>query len=73
MREQVFWGWGEPGAGPLLPAHADAFLRDLGLPGGIVEIRTDMPADAGLGVPAAGESLVFNRTLAQDVPGAAKP
>ena len=43
------------------------------VPGGIVEIRTDMPADAGLGVPAAGESLVFNRTLAQDVPGAAKP
>ena len=36
VREQVFWGWGEPGAGPLLPAHADAFLRDLGLPGGIV-------------------------------------
>lgn len=43
------------------------------VPGGIVEIRTDMPADAGLGVPAAGESLVFNRTMAPDAPGAAKP
>ena len=28
MREQVFWGWGEPGAGPALPEHADAFLRE---------------------------------------------
>jgi alkyldihydroxyacetonephosphate synthase len=38
VREQVFWGWGEPGAGPALPAHADAFLRDeLGVPGGVVE------------------------------------
>ena len=26
-REQVFWGWGEPGAGPSLPEHADGFLR----------------------------------------------
>ena len=49
------------------------FILADAVPGGIVEIRTDMPADAGLGVPAAGESLVFNRTLAQDVPGAAKP
>ena len=32
VREQVFWGWGEPGAGPELPEHADAFLREeLGL------------------------------------------
>ena len=36
-REQVFWGWGEPGAGPSLPAHADALLREeLGISGGVV-------------------------------------
>jgi alkyldihydroxyacetonephosphate synthase len=36
-REQVFSGWGEPGAGPSLPAHAESLLRDeLGVPGGIV-------------------------------------
>ena len=33
-REQVFWGWGEPGAGPSLPEHADALLREeLGIRG----------------------------------------
>jgi alkyldihydroxyacetonephosphate synthase len=38
VREQVFWGWGEPGAGPELPAHAEAFLSsELGVPGGVVE------------------------------------
>src|SRR3954470_734045 len=36
-REQVFWGWGEPGAGPSLPPHADALLRsELGVDGGVV-------------------------------------
>ena len=36
MREQVPWGWGEPGAGPSLPDHADAVLRDqLGVAGGV--------------------------------------
>ena len=36
-REQVFWGWGEPGAGPSLPEHADALLREeLGIDGGVV-------------------------------------
>jgi alkyldihydroxyacetonephosphate synthase len=36
-REQVFSGWGEPGAGPSLPAHAEALLRDeLGISGGVV-------------------------------------
>ncbi len=35
------------------------------VPGGIVEISTDMAADAGLGVPAAGEQVVFNRAVAQ--------
>jgi alkyldihydroxyacetonephosphate synthase len=36
-REQVFWGWGEPGAGPSLPPHAEALLREeLGIDGGVV-------------------------------------
>jgi alkyldihydroxyacetonephosphate synthase len=36
-REQVFWGWGEPGAGPSLPSHAEALLREeLGIEGGVV-------------------------------------
>jgi alkyldihydroxyacetonephosphate synthase len=33
----VFWGWGEPGAGPSLSDAASGFLRtELGLDGGIV-------------------------------------
>ncbi|MDP9385201.1 MAG: FAD-binding oxidoreductase, partial [Actinomycetota bacterium] len=36
-REQVFHGWGEPGAGPSLPDHATGFLRsELGVDGGVV-------------------------------------
>jgi alkyldihydroxyacetonephosphate synthase len=36
-REQVFWGWGEPGAGPSVSSHAIAFLRDeLGVTGEVV-------------------------------------
>jgi len=36
-REQVFWGWGEPGAGPSVSSHAVAFLRDeLGIGGEVV-------------------------------------
>jgi alkyldihydroxyacetonephosphate synthase len=36
-REQVFWGWGEPGAGPSLPEHATGFLREmLGVSGEVV-------------------------------------
>jgi alkyldihydroxyacetonephosphate synthase len=36
-REQVFWGWGEPGAGPSLPPHAVALLRsELGVSGEVV-------------------------------------
>ena len=36
-REQRFWGWGEPGAGPGLPEHAPALLREwLGVSGGVV-------------------------------------
>jgi alkyldihydroxyacetonephosphate synthase len=37
VREQVFSGWGEPGAGPSLPAHAESLLREeLGIPGGVI-------------------------------------
>jgi alkyldihydroxyacetonephosphate synthase len=37
-REQIFWGWGEPGAGPSLPDHALPFLRErLGVDGEVVE------------------------------------
>jgi alkyldihydroxyacetonephosphate synthase len=36
-RECVFWGWGEPGAGPALPDHAASFLRArLGVEGAVV-------------------------------------
>jgi alkyldihydroxyacetonephosphate synthase len=36
-REQKHWGWGEPGAGPALPAHAPELLRDwLGVSGAVV-------------------------------------
>jgi alkyldihydroxyacetonephosphate synthase len=36
-REQRFWGWGEPGAGPRLPAHAPELLSDwLGVSGEVV-------------------------------------
>jgi alkyldihydroxyacetonephosphate synthase len=36
-REQVFWGWGEPGAGPALGEDAAPFLRArLGVDGGVV-------------------------------------
>ena len=42
-REQVFWGWGEPGAGPSLPDHAAGFLREaLGVVGRV----TSRPAVA---------------------------
>ena len=52
MREQVFWGWGEPGAGPALPEHAGDFLREeLGLPGTVVESPVAL-ADVRLSPPA---------------------
>ena len=56
MREQVFWGWGEPGAGPPLPQHADAFLREeLALPGGAVEAPVAL-ADVRLRAPELPEA-----------------
>jgi alkyldihydroxyacetonephosphate synthase len=56
-REQIFWGWGEPGAGPSLSEAAASFLRtELGLEGGVVsrpvaleDVRVRPPAlPAGL-------------------------
>ena len=36
-REQVFWGWGEPGAGPSVSEHAIGFLgAELGVTGEVV-------------------------------------
>jgi alkyldihydroxyacetonephosphate synthase len=56
VREQVFWGWGEPGAGPPLPEHADAFLREqLALPGGAVEAPVAL-ADVRLRAPELPEA-----------------
>jgi alkyldihydroxyacetonephosphate synthase len=37
-REQKHWGWGEPGAGPRLPDHANSLLREwLGVSGAVVD------------------------------------
>jgi alkyldihydroxyacetonephosphate synthase len=50
-REQVFWGWGEPGAGPSLPPGADTLLREeLGVDGGIVARPVEL---ADVRLPAA--------------------
>jgi alkyldihydroxyacetonephosphate synthase len=44
-REQVFWGWGEPGAGPSLPEHAVALLREeLGISGERVSRPVETPS-----------------------------
>ncbi len=56
-REQVFWGWGEPGAGPSLPEHADALLREeLGIAGGVVS-RPVALEDVELGPSKLPEGL----------------
>jgi alkyldihydroxyacetonephosphate synthase len=55
VREQVFWGWGEPGAGPSLPAHAGALLRsELGVSGEVVA-RPVALEDVRLAGSALGE------------------
>ena len=44
-REQVFWGWGEPGAGPSLPEHAVEFLRSVvGVSGEVVSTPVALEA-----------------------------
>jgi alkyldihydroxyacetonephosphate synthase len=64
-REQKFWGWGEPGAGPALPDHAGGELRErLGVSGEVVlspvalaEVRLRAPVLAA-GLRAALEGAV---------------
>ena len=52
-REQVFSGWGEPGAGPPLPDHAVGFLRSaFGLDGGVVAAPPSDVSDVELPAPA---------------------
>src|SRR4051794_24155908 len=59
-REQVFWGWGEPGAGPTLPDHAVTLLRDeLGISGDVVSSPVDTPA-----VPPSALSASLRERLA---------
>ena len=69
-REQVFWGWGEPGAGPELPEHAAAFLREaLGVSGEVVE-RPVALAGVRLGEPqldtAGLRAIVGEERVRQD-------
>ena len=52
-REQKFWGWGEPGAGPRLPDHAAGLLREwLGVSGAVVAAPVAL-ADVRLRAPVA--------------------
>jgi alkyldihydroxyacetonephosphate synthase len=56
-REQVFWGWGEPGAGPSLPDHAGGFLREeLGIEGSLVSTPVALE-DVRLRAPALPAGL----------------
>ncbi len=67
-REQVFWGWGEPGAGPSLPGHAGEFLRSaLGVDGSIVSAPVAL-SEVRLAPPALGEEV---RRRLQEIVGAA--
>ena len=66
-REQVFWGWGEPGAGPSLPESARTWLREaLGVDGGVVSPPVALE-DVRLGEPSLPEAL---RRALEDVVGA---
>ena len=61
-REQVFWGWGEPGAGPSLPEHAAALLRsELGVSGERVSTPVALEDVA---LPAPALSPAFRERLA---------
>jgi alkyldihydroxyacetonephosphate synthase len=72
-REQVFWGWGEPGAGPGLPEHATGYLREtLGVSGAVVDrpvaldgVRLREPA-LGATVLAALRGAVGEAHVRQD-------
>ena len=66
-REQVFWGWGEPGAGPSLREPATAFLRrELGIDGVVVD-RPVALEDVRLREPALDPAL---RRRLEDITGA---
>ena len=72
-REQKFWGWGEPGAGPALPNHAAGELRErLGVSGEVVsspvalaEVRLRAPVLAA-GLRAALEGAVGAEHVRED-------
>ena len=56
-REQKFWGWGEPGAGPRLPDHAAGLLREwLGVSGAVVAAPVAL-ADVRLRAPVVSGEL----------------
>jgi alkyldihydroxyacetonephosphate synthase len=56
-REQRFWGWGEPGAGPRLPAHASELLSAwLGVSGEVVS-RPVAAADVRMREPVLDGAL----------------
>jgi alkyldihydroxyacetonephosphate synthase len=56
-REQVFWGWGEPGAGPALPDDAAGLLRErLGVSGAVVSAPVAL-ADVRLRAPVVSSAL----------------
>ena len=64
-REQVFWGWGEPGAGPEAPARLEGLLREaLGVSGEVVS-RPVALEDVRLREPVLDGSL--RRSLAEIV------
>jgi alkyldihydroxyacetonephosphate synthase len=61
-REQVFWGWGEPGAGPSLPEHAAALLRgELGISGDVVSTPVSLD---DIALPPSALSSSFRERLA---------
>jgi alkyldihydroxyacetonephosphate synthase len=69
-REQVFHGWGEPGAGPSLPEHAGPLLRrELGVSGEVVSRPVSL-ADVRLGEsalsPRARERLAAVAAVRED-------
>src|SRR3954452_8474468 len=56
-RECVFWGWGEPGAGPSLPDHAAGFLRsEIGVSGAVISTPVSLE-EVRLRPPALGDAL----------------
>jgi alkyldihydroxyacetonephosphate synthase len=56
-REQRFWGWGEPGAGPALPDHAAGMLRErLGISGAVVSAPVEL-AGVRLRAPVVSAGL----------------